>query len=58
MKKIGIIKFMGILILTLGITDLNFENLNFDVNVKAFAAIIIGIIITILSFLATKKLKD
>ena len=58
MKKIGIIKFMGVLFLTFGITDLNFENFNFDVNVKAYAAIIIGIIITILSFFTPEKLKD
>ena len=44
--------------MTFGITDLNFEDLNFDVNVKAYAAIIIGIIITILSFFTPEKLKD
>jgi hypothetical protein len=58
MKKIGIIKLLGVLFLTFGITDLNFENLNFDVNFKAYAAIIIGIIITILSFFTPEKLKD
>lgn len=58
MKKIEIIKLMGILFLTFGITDLNFENLNFDVNIKAYAAIITGIIVTILSFFTPEKLKD
>ncbi len=58
MKTIGIIKLAGVLFMTFGITDLNFEDLNFDVNVKAYAAIIIGIIITILSFFTPEKLKD
>jgi hypothetical protein len=38
MKKIGIIKLLGVLFLTFGITDLNFENFNFDINIKAYAA--------------------
>lgn len=58
MKKIGLIKLAGILFLTFGITDLNFENLNIDTNLKAYMAILIGLIITIISFLMPQKLKD
>ena len=58
MKKIGIIKLAGILFLTFGITDLNFENLNLVENYKAYASIIIGIIISIISFIMPEKLKD
>ncbi|WP_158524879.1 hypothetical protein [Mesonia sp. K7] len=58
MKKIGLIKLAGILLMTFGITDLNFENLNIDANYKAYASIISGLIIAIISFFMPEKLKD
>lgn len=58
MKKIGLIKFAGILLITFGITDLNFENFNLDENYKAYAALLIGIVITLVSFFMPDKLKD
>ena len=58
MKKIGLIKLLAILFLTFGITALNFENLNIDVNYKAYASIIVGLIIAIISFFMPEKLKD
>ncbi|WP_161804997.1 hypothetical protein [Lacinutrix mariniflava] len=58
MKKIGLIKLAGILLMTFGITDLDFENLNIDVNYKAYASIVIGLIIAIISFFMPEKLKD
>jgi hypothetical protein len=58
MKKIGLIKLAGILFITFGITDLNFENFNIDANYKAYASIIIGLTISVISFLMPQKLKD
>jgi len=58
MKKIGLIKLAGILFLTFGITDLNFDNLTIDANYKAYAAILVGLIISVLSFVMPQKLKD
>ena len=57
MKKIGILKVLGIVLITFGIIYLNFDNLNFDLNYKAYASLIIGLIISIFSFLKPQKSK-
>ncbi len=58
MKKIGLIKLTGILFLAFGITDLNFDDLAVEQNYKAYAAILVGLIISIVSFLLPDRLKD
>ena len=58
MKKIHLIKLTGLLLITFGITDLNFENLADGSNYKAYAATIIGVVIIVISFLMPQKLKD
>ncbi|MDH7911157.1 hypothetical protein [Winogradskyella sp. SYSU M77433] len=58
MKKISLIKLAGILLLTFGITDLDFDNLLISTNYKAYISMIIGLIIVIISFFMPQKLKD
>lgn len=55
MKKIGILRVLGILLITFGIVYLDFDNLNFDLNYKAYAALIIGLIISVFSYLKPQK---
>ena len=58
MKKISLIKLAGILLVTFGITDLDFDNLLISTNYKAYISMIIGLIIVIISFFMPQKLKD
>ena len=58
MKKIGPLKLFGILFIAFGITYLNFDNLNFDANYKAYISLIIGLIISVISFTRPQKLKN
>ncbi len=58
MKKIGLLRLLAILLIAFGITYLNFDNLNFDANYKAYASLIIGLIIAIISFLKPRKSKN
>ena len=47
MKKLKTLDFIAILFLTFGITYLDFDNLSFEDNVKAYIQIIIGAILII-----------
>ncbi|WP_107038595.1 hypothetical protein [Brumimicrobium mesophilum] len=47
MKKLKTIDFIAILFLTFGITYLDFDNLTFEDNIKAYIQIIIGAIMMI-----------
>lgn len=51
MKKLGIFKVLGIVLITFGIVYLDFDNLEFNMNYKAYAALITGFIFSIFSFL-------
>lgn len=42
MKKFGIIELSAILLMTFGITYLDFDNLNFQDNYKAYIQLMIG----------------
>ncbi len=57
MKKKNYIPFLGLLFFVFGFTDLNFENLNFDVNKKAYVFIGIGILFLVISRLQNRN-KD
>ncbi|MDT0293841.1 hypothetical protein ACFQ3R_10665 [Mesonia ostreae] len=55
MKKIGILRMLAILLITFGIVYLDFDNLDLDVNYKAYAALITGLIVSMFSFLTPQN---
>jgi hypothetical protein len=57
MKKIKLLQMLGILLITFGITFLNFEDFSFKANIRAYASIILGIIMTLVEFYQAYKLK-
>lgn len=48
-KQIKNISLLSLLLLTFGITDLNFENLNFDENTKAYICLSLGILLAFIA---------
>lgn len=56
-NKLGILQLSAILFLTFGITYIDFENLGFENNYKAYAQLGIGILLLYMSFIARKKDK-
>ncbi len=58
MKKLGLIKLAGLLFIVFGITDLNLDDMSLMLNLKAYAAIGIGALFTIISFAKPNSLKD
>jgi hypothetical protein len=54
-KNIDLVGFSAIIFLTFGITYLDFDNLNFKDNYKAYVQLIIGILLFILTLYKKKK---
>ncbi|WP_179338221.1 hypothetical protein [Winogradskyella ludwigii] len=54
-NNLGLVGFIAVIFLTFGITYLDFDNLNFGDNYKAYAMLIIGIILFIIMFYKSKK---
>lgn len=57
MKKGRLLLFTSILFLTFGITDLDFDNLNFSDNYKAYIFIILGGFLIALNFIYWKRVN-
>ncbi len=57
MKKIGVIRTVGILLITFGIIFLDFENLEIASNSKAYVALILGVIVILPSLFYLDKTK-
>lgn len=57
MKKIGVIRTVGILLITFGIIFLDFEKLEIASNSKAYVALILGVIVILPSLFYLDKTK-
>lgn len=57
MKKIGVIRTVGILLITFGIIFLDFENLEIASDSKAYVALILGVIVILPSLFYLDKTK-
>lgn len=57
MKKLNIIQLFTIIFYTFGISFLNFKDLSFSVNVKAYLALLFGVFLTIISIVEARKTR-
>lgn len=56
-STLGLFRFIAILLMTFGITYLDFENLNFEDNYKAYSMLILGVLLLIFIVLGSIKSK-
>ncbi|MBU2928531.1 hypothetical protein [Winogradskyella psychrotolerans] len=54
-NNLGFVGFIAIIFLTFGITYLDFDNLNFEDNYKAYVMLIVGILLFSFVFYGRKK---
>ncbi|MBL4710242.1 MAG: hypothetical protein JKY48_17560 [Flavobacteriales bacterium] len=54
-KKVNILSFFAAMFLTFGITSLNFDDLQFDENIKGYFATIIGLVLAIAFFILKSR---
>lgn len=56
-STLGLFRFIAILLMTFGITYLDFENLNFEDNYKAYNMLILEVLLLIFIVLGSIKSK-
>lgn len=57
MKKVGLIRLTAVLLIVMGVVYLDFEDLSFAANTKAYVALILGVIVTAIAMLYLPKSK-
>lgn len=54
-KKLGLLRLLGLLLISFGITQLDFNNPALSLNYKAYSALVVGAIFVIASFISKQK---